>query len=174
MSKTKRQLLFLLVSFSAATNAATAQLYHKSYGASKIVQQSQTGLFYSDPSYISPGTLSRSARGLAPGMTVGFAASSAPPVRWGGFIRQPGDGLYNGADGTIRMDNGCVNYGDNLLLAQLIQMKKEMRIQQRRQYLNSLRRISVVEQGNLYIPGSNGSASSYGCPSTISSYPSYK
>lgn len=165
-------LLTLLLSLSASS--AEAQTYHKNFGHSRVVRQNQTGLFYSDPSYISCGALSRSARGLAPGMTVGFSASSAPPVRWGSFVRQPGDGLYNGSDGTVRMANGAVNYNDVVLSENMMQIRKYMIWQQRQQYLNSRIQQRYERPGNFYVPGSNGGSYRYGFNSSVLAYSSYK
>ena len=159
--------------FSFTALPAESQAYHANYSNSRVIKQNQTGLFYNDPSYISAGTLSRSARGLAPGMTVGFAASSAPQVRWGGFVRQPGDGLYNGSDGTMRMENGCVNYTDNYLQMELNRMRKQLILQQRQQYLQSMVPRQRI-QGNFYIPGSNGSAATYGRDGSVASYSSFR
>lgn len=150
----------LLLATIVSTSQANAQSYHVNYGNGRVVKQNQTGLFHNDPSYISAGCMSRSARGLAPGMTVGFAQSTAPTVSWGGFVRQPGDGIYNGSDGTVRMDNGCLNYSDIVVQQEMNRMRKEMARQQRMQMQMRYNQ-RVQQQGNYYMPGSNGGASGY-------------
>ena len=155
-----------------STSPANAQSYHVNYGNGRVVKQNQTGLFHNDPSYISCGALSRSARGLAPGMTVGFAQTQAPTVSWGGFVRQPGDGIYNGSDGTVRMDNGCMNYADIVVEQERQRFRKEYIRQQRMRQAQRMN-MQMQQQGNFYVPGSNGGASGY-ASGGAASYGSYR
>lgn len=145
---------------------ANAQ-YHQNYGGSRVVNQNQTGLYHNDPSYISSGTLSRSAQGKQAGMTSGFAPSALPSTSWGGYIRNPGDDIYTGANGAMRNGNGSMVYADEIVRANMV---KAAQAQQRRmRYQQQMYR---QPQGNYYVPGSNGGAASYG-GGGVASYGSY-
>lgn len=163
-----KQLTLLLGILVLGTSLpAQAQNYHQSYGNGRVVQQNQTGLFYSDPSYISAGTLSRSAQGKQAGMT----NNGLPTTSWGGYIRNPGDDIYTGANGAMRMDNGSMVYGDEIMRANMVNQMKRQRAMM--QYQNQQRQnMYRQQQGNFYVPGSNGGAASYG--SGVSGYGSYR
>ncbi|MBX9689600.1 MAG: hypothetical protein K2X27_23015 [Candidatus Obscuribacterales bacterium] len=153
--------------FLCAGLPVEAQNYHQSYGNGRVVQQNQTGLFHSDPSYISAGTMSRSAQGKAAGMTNG----GLPTTSWGGYIRNPGDDIYTGNNGAMRQQNGSMVYGDEIARANMAAEMKRQRMmmqyqqQQRQNYYGR-------QQGNFYVPGSNGGAANYG--SGVSGYGSYR
>lgn len=165
----KKELTFVLgiLLAAGASLPVQAQGYHKGYGNGRVVQQNQTGLFYSDPSYISCGTLSRSAQGKQAGMT----NNGLPSTSWGGYIRNPGDDIYTGNNGAMRMDNGSMVYGDEIMRANMINQMKQrnamMRMRQQQQ-----RDVYTRQQGNFYVPGSNGGAAGYG--SGVSGYGNYR
>lgn len=144
-----------------------AQGYHQSYGDSRVVRQNQTGLYNPSGSYLGAGTLSRSATGQA----AGSRAGNLPSTTWSASIRAPGDGLYNGADGTMRQENGSVIYADQVMArnARIRQIQEQRMMQQRMQEARYNQ-----PQGNYYVPGSNGSASSYSNSGGVSSYGSYR
>lgn len=132
-----------------------AQGYHQSYGDSRVVNQSQTGLYTPSGSYLGAGTLSKSATGQA----AGSRAGGLPSTVWGASIRAPGDGLYNGADGTMRQENGSVIYVDQYMARQnQMRRMQEQRMMRQRQQQNQYN----APQGNFYVPGSNGGAAGYG------------
>lgn len=162
----KKLSLVLAILGLAVTLPANAQ-YHQNYGGGRVVQQNQTGLYHNDPSYINCGTLSRSAQGKQAGMTNG----GLPNTSWGGYIRNPGDDIYTGANGAMRQDNGSMVYADEVMRANMVRQYKSqqqrMRYQQQQQMMMYNR-----PQGNVYVPGSNGSAANYG--SGVSGYGNYK
>lgn len=160
----KKLSLVLAVLCLAGTLPANAQ-YHQNYGGSRVVQQNQTGLYHNDPSYISAGTLSRSAQGKQAGMST----SGLPSTSWGGYIRNPGDDIYTGANGAMRQDNGSMVYADEVMRANMMRQYKSQ--QQRMRYQQQMMYQQRVPQGNFYVPGSNGSAANYG--SGVSGYGSY-
>lgn len=163
----KQVILCLGFSLLCAASPVEAQNYHQNYGNGRVVQQNQTGLFHNDPSYISAGALSRSAQGKQAGMTNG----GLPSTSWGGYIRNPGDDIYTGNNGAMRQDNGSMVYGDEIQRANMIraaQQQRRMMQYQMQQQQNMYGR----QQGNFYVPGSNGGAASYG--SGVSGYGSYR
>lgn len=149
--------LIAILSLSILTISLPAQAqYHQNYGGSRVTKQNQTGLFHSDPSYISSGTMSRSAQGKAAGMSTG----GLPTTSWGGYIRNPGDDIYTGNNGAMRMDNGSMVYGDEIMRAnQIAAMKRQ---QQMYRYRQRQMQFQQQPQGNFYVPGSNGGAANYG------------
>ncbi len=160
--------LIAILGLSILTVSLPAQAqYHQNYGGSRVTHQNQTGLFHSDPSYISAGTMSRSAQGKAAGMSTG----GLPNTSWGGYIRNPGDDIYTGNNGAMRMQNGSMVYGDEIMRAnQMAAMK-----QQQMMYRNRMRQMQNMQQpqGNFYVPGSNGGAANYGAGGAAS-YGSYR
>ncbi|MBY0359081.1 MAG: hypothetical protein K2W82_13850 [Candidatus Obscuribacterales bacterium] len=141
-------LVALSSAFMVFALPALAQSYHYSYGDSRVVNQNQTGLYTPSSTYIGGGTLSQSAQGKNAG-----TGNALPGVTMGGYIRTPGDTIYNGqGDGCVRMPNGSVIYKDDY---QRVQMQQMMR------YRRNQPRTQPVQQGSFYVPGSNGSASSY-------------
>lgn len=164
----KKPILFIAAAILVAMpNQAQAQNYHKNYGNSRVVNQHQTGLHYSDSSYISCGALSRSAQGKEAGMT----NNGLPSTTWGGYIRSPGDGIYNGMDGTMRMENGSVVYADEVNRARFMQQQKQMQQQMRYRQRLMQQNMYSQPQGNFYMPGSNGGAASYS--TGVAGYGSY-
>lgn len=144
--------LALLASIVAVLPAG-AQNYHQNYGGTRVIRQNQTGLVgdAGRSTYIGVGTMSQTAQGKNPN-----GNPNLPGVALGGTIRTPGDNLYNGSN-TIRMENGSVNYKDNLIRE--YQMQQAMRQQQM-----MMRRMNAPQQnygGNFYVPGSNGGVSNY-------------
>jgi len=86
-------------------NSAMAQTcgYHFRSGGARVVRQGQIGLPQHDASYISPGTMSKSAQGYAEG---GLQANPGlPPVPLGRTIGTAGDNQYtaNPIGGTSRL-----------------------------------------------------------------------
>lgn len=145
----------------------SAQGYHQSYGDSRVVQQNQTGLYNPSGTYLGAGTLSRSATGQA----AGSRAGGLPSTVWGASIRAPGDGLYNGADGTMRQENGSVIYVDQVIAKNnAIRRQQEAKLMRQRMQSGYYNR---QPQGTLYIPGSNGGAATYGSGGAAG-YSSYK
>lgn len=135
------------------TLPALAQSYNYSYGDSRVTNQNQTGLYTPSSTYIGGGTLSQSAQGKDAG-----TGGALPTTVMGGYIRTPGDAIYNGQGnaGCIRMPNGSVIYKDDYQRMQMQQMARYRRNQPRNNYQQS------YQQGNFYVPGSNGGAASYG------------
>lgn len=146
--------LFLGVTlFLGYLPAALAQTYHYNYGDSRVTNQSQTGLSNPSGTYIGTGTLSQSAQGRNAG-----TGGALPNTTMGGYIRTPGDTIYNGQGetGCIRMPNGSVVYKDDYMRMQMQQMASQRRFRQ------PTRNNYYQQQGNFYVPGSNGGAASYG------------
>jgi hypothetical protein len=148
----------LAIAFAFAVLAgqlpANAQ-YHYSYGNSRVVNQSQTGLYTPSSTYIGAGTLSRSAQGKAAGI-----GADLPVVNMGSHVRTAGDNLYNG-NGTDRMGNGALIYKDQEAAIAARQRAKYLRQQQAammRQRAAAIRQ----QQGYFYVPGSNGATATYG------------
>ena len=161
----KKTILLGLVILSGSL-PVNAQGYHQSYGDSRVVNQSQTGLYTPSSSYLGAGTLSKSATG----QNAGIRAGGLPTTVWGGSIRAPGDGLYNGSDGTMRQENGAVIYADQYMARQnQIRRMAEQRMFRQRQQQQQYN----APQGNFYVPGSNGGAAGYGSGGTAG-YGSYK
>jgi hypothetical protein len=149
-------------------NVPAQAQYHKNYGGSRVTNQNQTGLYHNDPSYISAGTMSRSAQGKNAGVT----NAGLPSTSWGGYIRNPGDDIYTGNNGAMRKDNGSMVYGDEIANAN---RQKAFMAQQRQQQMMmmQMQQRQQVQQGNYYVPGSNGSAANYGS-NGVAVYGSYK
>ncbi len=163
----KLSLVVIALSILGLSSPAYAQNYHQNYGNGRVVQQNQTGLFHSDASYISSGSLSRSAQGKAAGMT----NNGLPSTSWGGYIRNPGDDIYTGNNGAMRMGNGSMVYGDEIMRANMVAAAKRQR-QEARFRQQQMMNMRQQQQGNFYVPGSNGGASSYG--SGAAGYGSYR
>ena len=162
----KQLILLVGVTLLGVSLPAEAQSYHQNYGGSRVTNQNQTGLYHNDPSYINCGTMSRSAQGKQAGMTTG----GLPNTAWGGYIRNPGDDIYTGNNGAMRMQNGSMVYGDEIVHANQVAAMKRQRMQNR--YRQQQMQYSNQPQGNVYVPGSNGGASNYGSggAATYSSY----
>jgi hypothetical protein len=142
---------------SVCLPAGAQQGYQQNYGGSRVTYQNQTGLYHNDPSYISAGTLGQSARGKAAGINTG----GLPTTSWGNYIRNPGDDIYTGNNGAMRQDNGSMVYADEIAranYARRMQSQRQQMLMEYRQRQNQVR----VQQGNFYVPGSNGGAASYG------------
>jgi hypothetical protein len=160
-------LLSGILLLGAVLPALAQQGYHQNYGGSRVTNQGQIGLYHNDPSYISAGTLGRSARGMPAGMNTG----GLPTTSWGGYIRNPGDDIYTGNNGVMRNEKGAIVFRDEIERANYnrwLQNQQQQRMMQYRQMQNQQR----VQQGNFYVPGSNGGAANYG--SGVSGYGSYK
>ena len=145
-----------LVAFLAVQAVpAFAQNYHYNYGDSRVVNQNQTGLYTPAATYIGAGTLSRSAQGKNAGV-----GAALPAVNMGSHVRTAGDNMYNN-QGTERMSNGALVYSDDIQRAAAMKQARYRRQQQ----MNFMRQQQMYRtqapQGNLYIPGSNGSAATY-------------
>lgn len=82
--------------------------YNYNYGTSRVVNQNQTGLYHADSTYIGPGTMSQTARGLPPGGSSSMSNPMLPRVNMGANIRTPGDAMYQG--GTIKYQQAPVTY----------------------------------------------------------------
>ncbi|SRR5579875_675496 len=92
----KSVVAFFTLAFVAGS-PALAQGYSYSYGNSRVINQSQTGLYSPSSTYIGSGTLSRSAQGMQAGMSTIPASNGLPPVHMGGTIGTPGDNQYSQA-----------------------------------------------------------------------------
>ncbi len=146
-----------------------AQSYHQNYGGARVTKQNQIGLYHNDSSYVSAGTLGQSARdgGVH---KAGVQTGGLPSTSWGGYIRNPGDDIYTGNNGAMRQDNGSMVYGDEIARANMIKrMRMQDKMMQYQQRQNMYGR--QQQQGNLYVPGSNGGAANYG--SGVAGYGSY-
>lgn len=147
-------LLSLFVLFWTSV-PAFADGYQYSYGDNRVTKQGQIGMPGPSSSYISPGTLSKSAGGGPAGVRSG---NQLPPTQWSTSVRSPGDDLYNGNNGAMRDANGGLIYRDQYLLKQL-----ELERRRHNAELSRLKRSQPQQPGAiLYKPGSNGSHSSYG------------
>ena len=131
--------------------------YHYSYGDSRVVNQNQTGLYTPSGTYIGAGTMSKSAQGKGAGI-----GGALPAVNMGAHVRTPGDNMYNG-DGTDRQGNGAFIYKD-----QEAAMAMEARRRAQRQQMMMMRQQQqhMPPSGNVYVPGSNGAAATYGSQPT--------
>ncbi len=146
--------LLLLVLFWTSL-PAFADGYQYSYGDNRVTNQSQIGMPGPSSSYISAGTLSKSAGGGAAGVRSG---NQLPPTQWSKTVRSPGDDLYNGNNGAMRDANGGLIYRDQYLSKQL-----ELERRRHNAELSRLKRSQAQQAGVvLYKPGSNASHSSYG------------
>ncbi len=72
---------------------ALSQNYHANYGGSRVINQNQTGLSNPSGTYIGPGTMSQTARGLPPGGSGAMSNPGLPRVNMGANIRTPGDNM---------------------------------------------------------------------------------
>jgi hypothetical protein len=162
-----KRIACLLGIITLASGLPAMAQYHQSYGDSRVVNQNQTGLYTPSGTYIGAGTMSRSAQGKQAGSNAG----GLPTTSWGGYIRNPGDDIYTGNNGAMRMDNGSMVYGDEIARANAIKrMRQQERMMQYQQRRNMYGR-QAQPQGNLYVPGSNGGAANYG--SGVAGYGSY-
>lgn len=159
--------LALMVSSGIALLPASAQngqgtgLYNQNYGGGRVCKMHQNGLVgdAGRATYIGVGTMSQTAQGKS-----WYGGSGLPQTNLGGTIRTPGDNLYNGANGAVRVENGAINYADNIMRNNMAKraMAEERAYQQ---WVNSggLQRMrSQYQGGNYYQPGSNGGVSTYG------------
>jgi hypothetical protein len=131
-------------------NNVIAQTYNYSYGDSRVINQSQTGLYMPSGTYIGSGTLSQSAQGKNAGV-----GGALPTVNMGGHVRTPGDNLYSGNE-SLRTENGSFMYRDELdrqRKLQILQLRRKQAIINRQNQKNQ----QQVQQGNLYTPGQNQS-----------------
>ncbi len=166
--------LALMVSSCVALLPASAQngqgtgLYNQNYGGGRVCKMHQNGLVgdAGRATYIGVGTMSQTAQGKA-----WNGNSALPQTNLGGTIRTPGDNLYNGQN-TIRMENGAVNYKDNVMR----NVMAKQAVQEQRAYEQWLRsggpqRSRYAQMGgNFYTPGSNGGVSNYGASSGGGNY----
>src|SRR5688572_3739700 len=67
--------------------------YNYSYGNGRVVNQTTNGLANPSSSYIGPGTVSQSARGL-PAQPLGPSNPGLPNCNMGANVRTPGDNIY--------------------------------------------------------------------------------
>lgn len=129
--------------------------YHYSYGSSRVTNQNQTGLYRPAGTYIGCGTMSQSAQGKGAGV-----GGTLPSVNMGSHVRTPGDNIYND-DGTERVGNGALVYKDEQEAMYRRQAAKRNSVLRRQMYQERMQQ-QVQQQGNFYMPGSNGAAASYG------------
>jgi len=91
--------------------------YTYNYGSSRVVNQSQTGLYKPAGTQIGPGTMSQTARGLPPGGSASMSNPLLPRVNMGANVRTPGDAMYQGGGGQVQYQpapgqfQGSVNPG---------------------------------------------------------------
>lgn len=149
----------LIAGLLLTQSAPALAQYHYNYGDSRVVNQNQTGLYTPSATYIGAGTMSRSAQGKGAGI-----GGALPAVNMGAHVRTPGDNMYNG-DGSDRQGNGAFIYKD-----QEERMAAETRMKAQRQQMIFMRqqqaRMQQQATGNVYMPGSNGAAASYGSAPT--------
>lgn len=173
--------LTVLTAFGTALAASPAlsQGYHYSSGNARVVNQNQTGLYYSESTYIGPGTISKTAQGKS--VSGAQANPLLPKVPWGANIATPGDNFYT-KDKITPMQNGTpvgvpqANWGANVKqpgdnmrsdMGQpvLRQEYKPGQVFQRRSgsgsdaYGYGGSRGQTRPKGHLYTPGTNGMAS---------------
>jgi hypothetical protein len=138
--------------------------YHYSYGNSRVTNQNQTGLYHPSATYIGCGTMSQSAQGKSAGV-----GGALPSVNMGSHVRTPGDNMYNN-DGTDRMYNGALVYRDQEEAMYRKAAQKQRAAIMRQRWLETASQ-QQQQQGYVYVPGSNGAASTYGsAPQTQMQY----
>ena len=109
--------LRILVFATAWALPGSAQNYHYSSGGGRVINQNQTGLANPSGTYIGPGTMSQTARGLPPGGSGAMSNPGLPRVNMGANIRTPGDNMYTQKPPTQRNANPGLpqaNYGANI------------------------------------------------------------
>lgn len=132
MSVSKITLLAVLATFATAL-PASAQGYHYGYGSSRVVNQNSIGLNNHDASYISPGCISDSAKGV---QRSGFRPNPLlPQVNLGRTVKTAGDNMYQG---------GAPYLETNSLYAPKPQVTRRRVSQQQRR-----------PKGQVYYPGQN-------------------
>jgi hypothetical protein len=114
-----------------------------------------------DPVYISPGTL-----GVSGGVNTSLFYNIGARPSWGLYLKDPGDGVYSHKDGARVQDI----VGTNELRAQ--RQYSEMMQQQTQMIMRQRQNTYNVQQGNFYMPGSNGGTVNNG--SAVAGYASYK
>jgi hypothetical protein len=87
-------LVSLVVGLLAGGQSVFAQGYNYSYGNSRVTSANGTGLANPSSSYITSGTMSRSAQGLTAGISGQPTNNGLPQVNMGANIRTPGDNMY--------------------------------------------------------------------------------
>lgn len=168
----KKQTILLGILLLSIGLPANAQ-YHKNYGGARVTNQNQIGLYHNDSSYVSTGTLGQSARDGGQ-HKAGLQTGGLPSTSWGGYIRNPGDDIYTGANGAMRQDNGSMVYGDEIARANAQKRAMAQRQQQQQMMMQmQQRRYGGGQQGTYYQPGSNGAAANYGSGGAAT-YSSYK
>lgn len=94
--------VILVAIVCASSLPAGSQSYQYSYGTSRVVNQGQNGLANPSSSYIGPGTVSQSARGLPAGVSSG-GMSGLPQTKMGAHVGTPGDNQYSYAVQSERL-----------------------------------------------------------------------
>lgn len=121
-----------------AASPAFAQNYSYNYGSSRVTNQGSIGLNNHDSSYISPGTMSDSARGVNRGYALN---PNLPSVSLGRNVKTAGDNFYYG------------NAPDKI--KPTIPRKVMYRVNNQQNQQGRQNR----PQGNVYYPGQNANAS---------------
>lgn len=96
MSVSRNSLLttLLVLTGLCSVSPVSAQGYHYGYGSSRVVNQNNIGLSNHDSSYISPGCISDSAKGV---VRNGYRPNPLlPQVNLGRTVKTAGDNLYQG------------------------------------------------------------------------------
>lgn len=138
MSVSKISLLAALATLAcfATSQPASAQGYHYGYGSSRVVKQNSIGLHNHDASYISPGCISDSAKGVIKG---GYRPNPLlPQVNLGRTVKTAGDNMYQG---------GAPYLETNSLY---VPQRKVVR-----------RKVRKKPKQNVYYPGQNAQGGSY-------------
>lgn len=157
-------LLAALAVFACLPAGAQGTSYNYSYGSSRVVNQNQTGLYHPSGTYIGPGTMSQSARGLPPGGPGSMSNPLLPRVNMGANVRTPGDNLYQ--PGSLqyqqRQNTGLppANMGANIGTPG-DGMRSDLRYYQQGQQRFYPQPYQQQSSGILYKPGSGGGVATY-------------
>jgi hypothetical protein len=105
--------LFALSMLVINSEAGSAQGggYSYSYGDSRVINSTQSGLVHPSGSYIGPGTMSQSAKGV-----YGLGAQTnpgLPRVNFGANIATPGDNMYGNNPTRVNSGNAMNGGGSN-------------------------------------------------------------
>jgi hypothetical protein len=138
-----RSIPLIAISCAVVVASAPASLadYSYNYGGSRVVEQTEIGLPNPSGSYITNGTMSKSAQGS---VNIGPQANPGlPRVNHGAYIGTPGDNMY----------------GAHPINAQSDQQER-MRLQPRPRFIYLQQPQPKQPKQYLYVPGQHGDSSS--------------
>ena len=139
MSVSRNSILttLLVLTGLCSVSPVSAQGYHYGYGSSRVVNQNNIGLSNHDSSYISPGCISNSAKGV---VRNGYRPNPLlPQVNLGRTVKTAGDNLYQGGAPYLETNS-------------LYQPRPVVRRN------NSNNQINNQQRQNVYYPGQNANS----------------